>query len=80
MVLEPCGNGRRAALPYTAGMPSLTADVLALLACPVCRQALALEQSAGVETIRCLGCGRRYPIRDGIPALIAEYASVPSAT
>jgi len=44
--------------------------VLSLLACPVCRGDLQL---AGTS-LECAGCGRGYPIVDGIPALIAERA------
>ena len=61
-------------LPYTARMPSLSSEVLTLLACPVCRQALELEQASSAVVVRCLGCGRRYPIVDGIPVLIPERA------
>jgi uncharacterized protein YbaR (Trm112 family) len=43
-----------------------------MLACPVCRQSLAAEGHAVVERIRCMGCGRRYPIVDGIPVLIGS--------
>jgi hypothetical protein len=39
--------------------------------CPVCHQAVQLEG----ETIHCQGCGRRYPIVDGIPVLLADRAT-----
>ena len=42
--------------------------VLATLACPACRADLRLEPAHLI----CIGCGRAYPIVDGIPALIAE--------
>jgi uncharacterized protein YbaR (Trm112 family) len=38
---------------------------------PVCRQSLALDADA----LRCTGCGRRYPVVDGIPVLLADRAS-----
>jgi uncharacterized protein YbaR (Trm112 family) len=44
---------------------------LVWLACPVCHQALALE----VAMVRCNGCGRKYPIVDGIPILLVDQAS-----
>lgn len=50
---------------------TLTAEVVRLLACPVCRQPLSLETAA----LRCTGCHRRYPIIDGIPILLADRAS-----
>ena len=44
--------------------------VLEQLACPACQGELALAGGA----IRCRGCGRSYPLIDGIPVLIAERA------
>ena len=44
------------------------------LACPVCLSALHAQQHALV----CSGCGRAYPVVDGIPVLIAERAVEPS--
>jgi uncharacterized protein YbaR (Trm112 family) len=52
------------------GAQSLTAEDLRWITCPVCHQRLLLE--AG--TIHCQGCGRRYPIVDGIPILLADRA------
>lgn len=42
--------------------------------CPRCRSALELS----AETCRCLNpdCGLRFPVRDGVPALIDEAASL----
>lgn len=50
--------------------------LLDLLACPVCHVAVA-ETDGG---LRCGGCGRVYPIRDGIPVMLVEEASAPSGT
>jgi uncharacterized protein YbaR (Trm112 family) len=46
------------------------ASILAQLACPACHGDLRLEDLRLV----CSACGRRYPIVDGIPALIVERA------
>ncbi|HEX4757727.1 MAG TPA: Trm112 family protein [Terracidiphilus sp.] len=43
------------------------------LACPVCFGELRLDPLSLV----CAGCGRGYPVIDGIPVLIAERALVP---
>jgi uncharacterized protein YbaR (Trm112 family) len=43
----------------------------ALLACPACRSRL----SWAVAEARCEGCGKRYPIEDGIPVLMADRAA-----
>lgn len=41
---------------------------LELLACPVCRGALSEKP----EKLVCLGCGRTYPVTEGIPRLFPE--------
>jgi uncharacterized protein YbaR (Trm112 family) len=41
-----------------------------MLACPACHGDLRLE----TERLVCGGCGRRYPVVDGIPVLIPERA------
>lgn len=45
-------------------------ELLEILACPVCKTAVTLED----EKIVCASCGRRYPIRDGIPVMLIEEA------
>jgi uncharacterized protein YbaR (Trm112 family) len=40
------------------------------LVCPACMGDLRL----GEERVVCLECGRKYPVVDGIPVLIAERA------
>ncbi|HEY1963816.1 MAG TPA: Trm112 family protein [Acidobacteriaceae bacterium] len=44
---------------------------LRMLACPVCHAALALLPS---DAVQCTACGRRYPMRDGLPILLASAA------
>ena len=51
--------------------PLVSPATLALLCCPVCRGALAAQLPAAID---CLRCGRSYPVRDGIPVLIAAEA------
>jgi uncharacterized protein YbaR (Trm112 family) len=52
----------------------LDAALLGLLACPACQGALSIDE----QRLVCAGCGRGYPIVDGIPVLIAERAQAPS--
>lgn len=55
-------------MPADSSQPSaLAPSVLAELACPACLGELRLEANKLV----CGKCGQRYPIVDGIPALIA---------
>jgi uncharacterized protein len=51
---------------------SFDATVLDHLACPACLGALRLKENRLI----CAGCGRAYPIVDGIPVLIAERAEL----
>ncbi len=44
--------------------------LLEILACPVCRTAVTLE----TDQLLCATCGRRYPIRDGIPVMLVDEA------
>ena len=52
---------------------AMLAQHLHLLACPVCYAALSLDEN----WIDCTGCGRRYPIVDSLPVLIASRAVMP---
>ena len=49
---------------------SVPEDLLALMACPVCRSPL---EDRG-EMLGCTGCGVRYPVRDGVPVMLPEAA------
>jgi hypothetical protein len=42
--------------------------LLGILACPVCRGAVTQED----EEIVCQTCGRRYPVKRGIPVMLEE--------
>jgi uncharacterized protein len=43
---------------------------VSLLVCPACHEALRADANGVV----CTGCGRVYPVVDGIPVLIVERA------
>ena len=45
-------------------------ELLEILACPVCKANVRLEK----DRIVCTKCGRRYPIRDGIPVMLESEA------
>lgn len=49
---------------------TVTTEDLRWIVCPVCHQALELQP----ESALCTGCGRRYPLVDGIPVLLADRA------
>lgn len=48
-------------------------ELLEILACPECKAGVELEQ----ERLVCTACGKRYPIRDGIPVMLVEEAEPP---
>lgn len=52
----------------------LDPKLLDILACPACKTAVKLEH----EKLACTACGRRYPIRDGIPVMLIEEAELPA--
>ena len=45
-------------------------DLLEILACPACQGGLS-EQD---EKLVCQSCGRKYPIKEGIPVLLVDEA------
>ncbi len=51
-------------------------SLLSILACPVCKAALTQPTD---DRLLCSGCGRTYPIEDGIPVLLVEAAIPASA-
>ena len=63
-------RGCCATLPRMAIHP----DLLEILACPVCKTPVELvKDGAG---LRCSACMRVYPVRDDIPIMLPEEATV----
>jgi hypothetical protein len=50
-------------------------ELLDILACPVCKGDIFYDEAN--EKLICKGCGRRYPVRDGIPIMLEEEAELP---
>ena len=50
-------------------------QLLDILACPACTAAVKFEGGKLV----CTACGRRYPVRDGIPVMLVDEAELPAA-
>ena len=55
---------------YRSRMP-IDAGLLEILACPVDHAAVHEEG----ERLVCTSCGRRYPVRDGIPVMLIDEAT-----
>ncbi len=45
-------------------------ELLDILACPACKGDVELKE----EKIVCKKCGKKYPIRDGIPVMLIDEA------
>jgi uncharacterized protein YbaR (Trm112 family) len=49
-------------------------DLLAMLACPLCKKPLRLlDDNSG---LKCEICKRVYPVRDDVPVLLIEEATI----
>lgn len=49
-------------------------ELLEILACPACHAKIELK--ADSSGLKCVACHRVYPIRDQIPVLIVEEATI----
>ena len=47
-------------------------ELMKILACPACKGEVYLEEAK--EKIICKACGKKYPIRDGIPVMLIDEA------
>ena len=50
----------------------LLKDLLEILACPLCKTEVVLDEQNA--RLICTQCGRRYPIRDDIPVMMIDEA------
>jgi len=50
-------------------------ELLDILACPLCKTPVKLD----ADRLVCTKCGRRYPIRDGIPVMLVDEAELPDS-
>jgi uncharacterized protein len=49
-------------------------DLFELLACPVCKKPLV--RKANPEALKCEQCHRVYPVRDGLPVMLIDQATI----
>ncbi|HIJ81046.1 MAG TPA: Trm112 family protein [Desulfuromonadales bacterium] len=50
----------------------LSHDFVHILACPLCMSGLEIDERG--ERLHCRSCRVAYPVRDGIPVLLADAA------
>ncbi len=56
-------------------MSIIKKELLDILVCPVDKNPLkALEKEMKLE---CSSCGRKYPVKDGIPVMLIDAAEIP---
>jgi uncharacterized protein len=52
-------------------------DLLDILVCPVCKKPLTVKENGG--SLKCGKCRRVYPVRDDIPILLVDEATIDAA-
>lgn len=52
-------------------------EFMAVVACPACRNSLAIDYDASELVCVNADCGLAYPVRDGIPVLLVDDARRP---
>lgn len=53
---------------------SINPDFLEILRCPFCKSKVELK--ADGNSLKCETCHRVYPVRDGIPIMIVDEATI----
>ena len=53
---------------------SFDSELLDILACPQCKADIKL--TADEKGLKCVKCKRVYPIKDGIPVMLIDEASI----
>lgn len=53
---------------------AISQDLLEILACPACKAKVELQPDG--QGLKCVECRRVYPIRDDIPVMLIEEATV----
>jgi len=53
---------------------SIDPQLLEILACPVCKGDIKLTSDE--KGLKCIQCARVYPIRDGIPVMLSDEATI----
>ena len=56
---------------------ALKQELLEILAFPACHGEISYDEKRNL--LNCLSCRRQYPIRDDIPVMLIEEATIPEA-
>ena len=64
----------RCRLPEDTDYMPISHDLLELLACPACHARVVLKSDG--TGLKCVNCLRVYPIRDEIPVMLVDEATI----
>ena len=53
---------------------AISEDLLEILACPACKSKVELKEDG--SSLKCVECRRVYPIRDDIPVMLIDEATI----
>ncbi len=53
---------------------ALNQELLAILACPLCKEDVKLTEDE--KGLKCIKCHRVYPIKEDIPVMLIDEASI----
>ena len=53
---------------------AISEELLEILVCPACHAKVELEPDG--SALKCVGCKRVYPIRDDIPVMLIDEATI----
>ena len=53
---------------------AITEEFVDMMICPACKGKVKLKDDG--SAIKCVECGRAYPITNGIPAMVVEEAKM----
>lgn len=55
-------------------LPMLAKELLEILVCPACKKPLEYRQNP--ETLKCHACHRAYAVKDDIPIMLIDQATI----
>jgi uncharacterized protein len=62
-------------MPPLPPREGLDPTLLEILACPDDKEPVIYQKEGEAERLTCTKCGKRYPVRDGIPVMLIDEAS-----
>ena len=62
-------------MPPIPPREGLDPTLLEILACPDDKEPVIYQKEGDAERLTCTKCGKRYPVRDGIPVMLIDEAT-----